>query len=110
LVLEIRRSSANLKSSDFIEVIDKAISATEAQLERRTISGGQVDRGILQLGIPEKLVLIGDVHGDLRTLLEILDAIEFEEFLTNPNNKVIFSAITWTEETIQLEYYIRFAI
>lgn len=90
MVLEIRRSSANLKSSDFIEVIDKAISATEAQLERRTISGGQVDRGILQLGIPEKLVLIGDVHGDLRTLLEILDAIEFEEFLTNPNNKVIF--------------------
>jgi protein phosphatase len=34
--------------------------------------------------------LIGDVHGDLKTLFEILDAIEFEEFLTNPNNKIIF--------------------
>jgi protein phosphatase len=49
-----------------------------------------MDAGMLQLSIPEKLVLIGDIHGDLRTLFEILDAINFEEFLTNPNNKLIF--------------------
>jgi hypothetical protein len=90
LVLEIQRSSTNLKSADFIKVIDKAIAVTEVQRQRRTISGGQVDAGMLPLKIPEKLVLIGDVHGDLKTLFEILDAIEFEEFLTNPNNKIIF--------------------
>lgn len=90
MVLEIQRSSANLKSADLIEVIDRAIAVTEVQRWRCTISGGQVDAGLLQLQIPEKLVLIGDVHGDLGTLFEILDAIEFEEFLTNPNNKIIF--------------------
>jgi hypothetical protein len=90
LVLDIQRSSANLKSADFIGVIDKAIAVTEAQRRRRTMSGGQVDADMLQLAVPEKLVLIGDVHGDLKTLFEILDAIEFEEFLTNPNNKIIF--------------------
>ena len=86
MVLEIQRSSANLKSADLIEVIDRAIAVTEVQRRRCTISGGQVDAGLLQLQIPEKLVLIGDVHGDLGTLFEILDAIEFEEFLSNPNN------------------------
>ena len=90
MVLEIRRSSTNLNSADFIGAIDKAIAVTEIQRQRRTISGGQVDAGMLHLEIPEKLVLIGDVHGDLKTLFEILDAIEFEELLTNPNNKIIF--------------------
>jgi serine/threonine-protein phosphatase PP1 catalytic subunit len=73
-----------------MEVIDKAIAVLEVQRQQRTISGGQVDADMLQLRIPEKLVLIGDVHGDLRTLFEILDAIEFGEFLTDPNNKIIF--------------------
>jgi len=90
LVLEIQRSSANLKSADLIEVINRAIAVTEVQRQQGMISGGQVDASMLQLRIPEKLLLIGDLHGDLRTLLEILDAIEFEEFLTNPNNKIIF--------------------
>ena len=90
MVLEIQRSSANLKSDDLIEAINKAIAVTELQRRQRRILGGKLDAGMLQLRVPEKLVLIGDIHGDLRTLFEILDLIKFGEFLTNPNNKIIF--------------------
>jgi diadenosine tetraphosphatase ApaH/serine/threonine PP2A family protein phosphatase len=40
--------------------------------------------------IPEELVLVGDIHGDLQSLLWILKDIDFEKSLTNPANKLIF--------------------
>jgi hypothetical protein len=90
LGIGVQRSSINLKFSDFIQAIDKAIMVTQLQRQSRRIAGGQVNAGMLDLGIPEKLVLIGDVHGDLKSLFEILDDIDFEEFLMNTNNKIIF--------------------
>src|ERR671932_2415807 len=70
--------------------MDKAIEVMQVQRQQHTILGGQVDAAMLDLRIPEKLVLIGDLHGDLKTLFKILDAISFEVFLVNPNNKMIF--------------------
>jgi hypothetical protein len=90
LALGVQRSSINLKFSDFIQVIDKAIMVMQLQRQRHAIAGGQVNAGMLDLRIPEKLVLIGDVHGDLKSLFKILDDIDFEQFLMNPNNKIIF--------------------
>ncbi len=40
--------------------------------------------------IPEKLILIGDIHGDLQSLLWALKDINFDRLLRNPNNKLIF--------------------
>jgi protein phosphatase len=36
------------------------------------------------------VAIIGDLHGDIRALCKILDCIEYETFLSNPYNKVIF--------------------
>jgi hypothetical protein len=90
LVINIQRSSLNLKSADFIEALDKAIMVMRLQRQQQKILGGQVDAAMLDIIVPEKLVLIGDIHGDLKTLFKILDGIKFEEFLTNGNNKMIF--------------------
>ena len=60
------------------------------QRHQQKILGGQVDAAMLDIVVPEKLVLIGDIHGDLKTLFKILDGIKFEEFLANVNNKIIF--------------------
>lgn len=90
MVINIQRSSLNLKSADFIEALDKAITVMRLQRQQQKILGGQVDAAMLDIVVPEKLVLIGDIHGDLKTLFKILDGIKFEEFLTNGNNKMIF--------------------
>jgi Calcineurin-like phosphoesterase len=90
LVIGLQRSSINLSFSDFVQAIDKAIIIMQLQRQRHTIAGGQINAAMLDLQIPEKLVLIGDVHGDLKSLFKILDAIGFEEFLMNTNNKIVF--------------------
>ena len=85
-----KRSSINLKFSDFFEAIDKAIMVLEAQRQLHSIVGGNVNASMIYLQVPEKLVLIGDIHGDLNSLLRILEQINFEEYLMKSNNKIIF--------------------
>lgn len=56
---------------------------------------GKIQNGIVRgyctwLQIPENLVIVGDIHGDLESLYKILDEINFEIFLANKNNKMIF--------------------
>ena len=88
--IAVQRSSINLKPADFICALDKAIMVLRLQRQRQAIVGGLVNGGMLDLRIPGKLVLIGDIHGDLKSLFKILDDIDFEKFLNNVNNKIIF--------------------
>ena len=88
--IAVQRSSINVKFGDFIHAIDKAIMIMQLQRQRNEIVGGTISGGMLDLRVPEKLVLIGDIHGDLKSLFKILDDINFEEFLMNVNNKIIF--------------------
>jgi Calcineurin-like phosphoesterase len=86
----LKRSSINLKFSDFFEAVNRAIMVLEAQRQRRAIVGGRINASMIDLQVPEKLVLIGDIHGDLKSLFKILDDIHFEEYLMKANNKIIF--------------------
>jgi protein phosphatase len=42
------------------------------------------------LKIPQNVVIIGDIHGDLNSLFDILKDIEYEKFLASARNKMIF--------------------
>ena len=60
--------------------------------ERRSckIWNGKIKEDYVWLQIPENLVIVGDIHGDLVSLHKILDEINFEIFLANKDNKMIF--------------------
>jgi protein phosphatase len=60
--------------------------------ERRTgaIAGGSVTGGLVEISEIENLVVVGDLHGDSRTLAAILRAIDHDSFLKNPLNKLVF--------------------
>ena len=47
---------------------------------------GEIKESFVELCIPKKLVIIGDIHGDLTSLCLIIQGIHFETFLGNPNN------------------------
>ncbi|MFZ0224247.1 MAG: metallophosphoesterase family protein, partial [Candidatus Nitrosopolaris sp.] len=82
---------ANLRWQVLMEVVENATAAIENERLTGWIKGGRVNGPVVVLeGIPEKLVLIGDIHGDLQSLLWILKDINFERFLTNPRNKLVF--------------------
>ena len=86
--------TVNLQSSldidDFSSVLDSAIKTLQRELLTGIINGGKINRGLIELKIPKNLVVVGDLHGDLYSLNKILDEINYEKFLSNPGNKLIF--------------------
>ena len=47
----------------------------------RCIVGGKINSGLVELVVPKNLVIIGDLHGDLRSLQHMLQEIDYEYFL-----------------------------
>jgi predicted phosphodiesterase len=45
---------------------------------------------IVELTTPKELVVIGDLHGDLGSLEKILSEIEYQKFLKDSENKLVF--------------------
>ena len=59
---------------------------------RRTsgrIAGGTVKDSLVEIADLNQLVVVGDLHGDIRALAAILDGIG-HEFLQDPLNKIVF--------------------
>jgi protein phosphatase len=60
------------------------------QNESAQISGGQVLGSLVKLEIPQRLVVVGDIHGDFGALDSILSRINYEHYLSDDQNKLIF--------------------
>jgi hypothetical protein len=79
--------SGNLRPQVLSEVIDNArpdVEAGKIKSRQKNVPVVELDR------IPEKLILVGDIHGDLQSLLWTLKEINFERLLRNPHNKLVF--------------------
>lgn len=80
----------NFTATDFANTLAATISTLLEEQSTGLIAGGKISNKIVELQIPEKLVIIGDVHGDLRALNSILRKIKIDKFVLNHNNKIIF--------------------
>jgi len=89
LIDDIEKALSNLSPSDFVRHIDSAIEILRKERERGFLVGGKINGGLVELQTPDELVVIGDIHGDLKTFLKILEDIKLEHYLANPNNKII---------------------
>lgn len=88
---EFEELFVEVRAQALINVLDNATTSIEKERQLGYINGGKVNGQVVELdSIPEELVLIGDIHGDLQSLLWVLKDIDFETTLTNPNNKLIF--------------------
>ncbi|HXW01899.1 MAG TPA: metallophosphoesterase family protein [Candidatus Nitrosotenuis sp.] len=70
--------------------IELAIKMHENERRTGLIANGSVRGPLIKLKVPDKLVIIGDLHGDTKSLFSILQEISFREFLSNPGNKLVF--------------------
>jgi Calcineurin-like phosphoesterase len=80
----------DLPLSDFYTVLDASTRVLKNQKESGQISGGKVRGSLVQLEIPERLVVIGDIHGDYSALNSILSKIKYEQYLSEDHNKLVF--------------------
>ena len=82
----------NTRSSyyaNLIELIDSCIEIIKNERDSGHILGGQVEGGLVKIKVPENLAVIGDLHGDMKSLQSFIERLG-EDFISNSNNKIIF--------------------
>jgi predicted phosphodiesterase len=89
-LLQPAESAANADASDFVQKIGQAAYNLQAERQRKSIAGGKVNGGLVEIYDLENLVIVSDLHGDSKSLFRILSEINYEQFLSNPMNKLVF--------------------
>jgi predicted phosphodiesterase len=90
ILLQLAESAANANAFDFIQKIEQAAYTLQAGIQRKSIAGGKVNGGLVEIYDLENLVIVSDLHGDSKSLFRILSEIDYEQFLSNPMNKLVF--------------------
>lgn len=90
MVRGLEELNEDLPLTDFCNVLDSSTGVLENQNESGQISGGKVLGSLIKLEIPQRLVVIGDIHGDFDALHTILSKISYERYLSDDRNKLIF--------------------
>lgn len=80
----------SLPLEDFSKTLDDANEVIAEEKQSGQISGGRVLGSLIKLEMPDRLVVIGDIHGDFATLSTILSEIDHEEYLSDSENKLVF--------------------
>lgn len=77
-------------ASRFLEVFRQTTNNLTVERDRGRIAGGLVSGGLVEISELDSLVIISDLHGDLKSLDSMLQAVRPEVFLANPRNKLVF--------------------
>jgi hypothetical protein len=84
------KASVEMDEPRLTESLDCAIEILRHERKSGRIAGGSIKESFVELGVPSKLVIIGDIHGDITTLRYILNQINVDVMLGNSHNKLIF--------------------
>jgi hypothetical protein len=89
-MLQLRESASKVDASGFAHEVEKAANELHGERQRKSIAGGRVTGGLVELHDLHNLAIVSDLHGDIKSLSAILDQINYERFLTDPLNKLVF--------------------
>jgi hypothetical protein len=90
ILSQIVESARNAGATEFMQLIRQADHMLEEDRRMECIAGGRMTSGLLEINDLENLVVIGDIHGDCKSLFQILCNISYREFLSKPLNKLVF--------------------
>jgi predicted phosphodiesterase len=88
--LQLAESAENADASEFMNLVRQADYMLQLGRQRKSIAGGQVNGGIMEVYDLENLAIISDLHGDSKSLFRILCEINYKQFLSKDLNKLIF--------------------
>jgi hypothetical protein len=86
----LREVSTEVNDCCLTESLDSVIDILQKERRKGRIEGGIIKGSYVELVVPRSLVIVGDIHGDINALWFILEQINFESFLGNPSNKLVF--------------------
>jgi hypothetical protein len=67
-------------------VLEETLRIIEAQRD----SNENINHDLVEIAVPERLAIVGDLHGDLQTLEKILNELDLTGFLEDRNSKLVF--------------------
>jgi diadenosine tetraphosphatase ApaH/serine/threonine PP2A family protein phosphatase len=88
--LQLAESAKNADASEFMYRVRQAKYILQAGRRNKSIAGGRVCGGLLEVSDLENLVIISDLHGDSNSLFRILSEINYKQFLSKELNKLVF--------------------
>jgi len=73
-------AKATVSRDEFLSLLDKVITSIQYERGSRSIGGFRVEGGLVIMDrVPYRLAVIGDIHGDLYALLNILESTGLED-------------------------------
>jgi Calcineurin-like phosphoesterase len=88
-VEDLKYASRGVEYSDLVQSLERVVEVLHTE-RKIGLLGGEVKESFVELALPKRLAIVGDLHGDLASLRNILMGINFETFLGNPDNKLVF--------------------
>ncbi len=89
-MLQLDDSAKNADASEFILRVRQTKDTLQVERRNKSIAGGRICGGLLEVYDLEHLVIISDLHGDSRSLFRILSEINYKQFLSKELNKLVF--------------------
>jgi predicted phosphodiesterase len=89
-LLQLAESAENADASEFMDLVRQANFTLQSERRRKSIAGGNLSGGLLEIYELENLVIISDLHGDSKSLFRILSEINYKQFLPEELNKLVF--------------------
>jgi protein phosphatase len=77
-------------ADEFLQDLAKATVAIEKEQKSGTVAGGTVRGGLVELHDFDRLLIVGDLHGDVCAMSSVIALAESEKLFTNPRNKLVF--------------------
>src|SRR5918998_2315149 len=90
ILLQLADSARNADATEFMQLIKQTEDMLETNRRNKCIAGGHVSNGLLDIYDLENLVVVGDLHGDCKSLFRILCKIDYRQFLSKRLNKLVF--------------------
>lgn len=71
------RNLSSIDRAEFLSLLDNVMTIIKKERASARIGYNSIDGGLVRVSSFKELILIGDVHGDLNTLLTILEMVKF---------------------------------
>lgn len=93
-ILEIKKllsETERVKPSEFISLIESVSSRISEEKKSRVFNSFEVEEGLVNLKVKGNIIVVGDIHGDIESLIYILKDSKFlEEIKTKKDSLILF--------------------
>ncbi|MEM3124514.1 MAG: metallophosphoesterase [Candidatus Nitrosocaldus sp.] len=99
--VDLRRNIQSIDRDEFLSLLDNVMATIKQERANARVGYNSIMGGLVRISSFKQLIIIGDVHGDLNTLLSILEMVKFMD----GHNTLIFQGDYGDRGMMSVEVY-----